>query len=292
MADRRPPHPLSVWATAQQHPRSQRTAHYTPESTAHPAKMLPALARHIITLFTAPGDLVLDPMCGIGTSCVEAAHLGRHALGLEYESRWATIAAANAALAARQGATGTIRILTADARRLPAIAPSDTAGKVALVLTSPPYGKATHGQVHADRSHGVHKRDYQYGHGTDNLARQDLPGLLTGFQQILTGAAALLQPDGIIAITVRPYRQDGELVDLPGAILGIAAAAGLVRADRAVALLTGLRGTRLIPRTTFFALHNTRVARDAGTPLHAVAHEDVILLRPASSGSDADRPLR
>ncbi|WP_131767478.1 TRM11 family SAM-dependent methyltransferase [Candidatus Protofrankia californiensis] len=292
MTDRRPPRPLSVWAAAQQHPRSQRTTRYTPASTAHPAKMLPALARHIITTFTEPGELVLDPMCGIGTSCVEAAHLGRHALGIEYEPRWATIARSNAALAARQGATGTIRILTADARRLPALAPSDTAGKVALVLTSPPYGKATHGQVHADRSHGVHKRDYHYGPGTDNLAHQDLHGLLTGFQHILTGAAALLQPDGIVAITVRPYRQDGELVDLPGAILDLAPRAGLVRAGRAVALLTGLRGTRLVPRTTFFALHNTRVARDAGIPLHAVAHEDVLLLCTAGSGSDTDRPLR
>ncbi len=226
-------------------------------------------------------------MCGIGTSCVEAAHLGRHALGIEYEPRWATIARANAALATRQNADGTIRILTADARRLPAIAPSDIAGKVALVLTSPPYGKATHGQVQADRTRGVHKRDYHYGHGTGNLARHDLHGLLAGFTDILTGAAALLHLDGLIAIAARPYRQDGELVDLPGAILDLATHAGLLRADRAVALLTGLRGTRLVPRTTFFALHNTRTARDAGTPLHAVAHEDVLLLR-RQDGSDPD----
>ncbi|WP_239341590.1 TRM11 family methyltransferase [Frankia sp. CiP3] len=228
---RQPIRPLSVWATGQQHPRRQRAHRYSPASTAHPAKMLPALARHIIATFTRPGDLILDPMCGIGTSCVEAAHLARHAIGVEYEPRWATIARANAALAAGQGAPGTIRIITADARGLPAIAPADAAGTVALVLTSPPYGKATHGQVHADRSRGVHKRDFQYGHGAGNLARH------------------------------------------------LARHAGLVRADRAVALLAGLRGTRLIPRTTFFALHNARAARDAGIPLHVVAHEDVLLLR-------------
>jgi DNA modification methylase len=29
--------------------------------------------------------VVLDPMCGIGTTLVEAVHLGRHAIGVEYE---------------------------------------------------------------------------------------------------------------------------------------------------------------------------------------------------------------
>ena len=63
---------LSVWATAQQDARTQRRGRYLPASTAHPAKMLPAIA---ITPYTRPGDLVADPMCGIGTTLVEAIHL-------------------------------------------------------------------------------------------------------------------------------------------------------------------------------------------------------------------------
>jgi modification methylase len=34
-----------------------------------------------------PGDLVADPMCGIGATLVEAIHLGRDAIGVEYEPR-------------------------------------------------------------------------------------------------------------------------------------------------------------------------------------------------------------
>ncbi|SQD94261.1 Putative RNA methylase (fragment) [Parafrankia sp. Ea1.12] len=94
--------------------------------------MLPALARHIITTFTKPGDLVVDPMCGIGTTLVEAAHLGRHALGIEYEPRWATIGRTNATLAHTQGATGTIQLITGDSRRLPALAPEGVRGNAAL----------------------------------------------------------------------------------------------------------------------------------------------------------------
>ena len=44
-----------------------------------------------IARYTAPGDLVADPMCGIGTTLVEAVHQGRNALGIEYEPRWAAV---------------------------------------------------------------------------------------------------------------------------------------------------------------------------------------------------------
>src|SRR6266567_2925162 len=88
---------LSVWPTAQRDARTQRRGRYLPESVAHPAKMLPAIAATAIRRYTEPGDLVADPMCGIGTTLVEAVHLGRDGLGIEYEERWASLAAANAA---------------------------------------------------------------------------------------------------------------------------------------------------------------------------------------------------
>ena len=97
---------LSVWPTAQRDARAQRRGRYLPASTAHPAKMLPAIAATAIARYTRPGDLVADPMCGIGTTLVEAVHLGRDGLGIEYEDRWAGLAAANVACARRQGAAG------------------------------------------------------------------------------------------------------------------------------------------------------------------------------------------
>ena len=131
---------LSVWPTAQRDARAQRRGRYLPESTAHPAKMLPAIAATAITRYTEPGDLVADPMCGIGTTLVEAVHLGRDGLGIEYEDRWAGIAAANVAHARRHGAAGTAEVIRGDARQLPALLPPGTAGRAALVVTSPPYG--------------------------------------------------------------------------------------------------------------------------------------------------------
>lgn len=89
--------PLAIWPCAQRTSQWQRHGRYLPESNRHPAKMLPELARRAIETYSDPGDLVVDPMCGIGTTLVEAAHLGRCAIGVEIEQRWAKLAEAKPA---------------------------------------------------------------------------------------------------------------------------------------------------------------------------------------------------
>jgi hypothetical protein len=283
---------LSVWATAQRDARTQRRGRYLPASTAHPAKMLPGIAATAIARYTEPGDLVADPMCGIGTTLVEAVHLGRDGLGVEYEDRWAQVAAANVAHARRQGATGTAGVIRGDARLLPGLLPEGAAGRAALVVTSPPYGPSVHGQVVAEQRRGtkggVRKYDNRYGHDPANLASQGVDELLAGFTEILSGCAVLLRPGGLAVVTARPWRQHGELVDLPAAVIAAGAAAGLVPVARCVALLAGLRGGKLIARPSFFQLDNLRRARAKGQPWHLIVHEDVLIFRnPPYPGSPA-----
>jgi len=280
---------LSVWPTAQRDARAQRRGRYLPESTAHPAKMLPSIAATAIARYTEPGDLVADPMCGIGTTLVEAVHLGRDGLGIEYEERWASVAAANVAHARRQGAAGTAEVIRGDARLLPGLLPPGTAGQAALVVTSPPYGPSVHGQVKAEQRRGaeggVRKYDNRYGHDPANLAHQGLDELLAGFTAIMSGCTVLLRPGGLAVVTARPWRQRGELVDLPAAVIAAGARAGLVPVARCVALLAGLRGGRLIARPSFFQLDNLRRARAKGQPWHLIVHEDVLIFRnPAFPG--------
>lgn len=274
------PGQLSVWATAQLTGPMQRRGRYVPDSVRHPARMLPAIAAHAITSYTSPGDLVLDPMCGIGTTLVEAAHLGRDAIGVEYESKWSDIADANVAHAHRQGATGRASVVRGDATRMTSLLPAALAGQVSLVVTSPPYGPTVHGLVRPEAGAGVHKSDNTYNDGTDrgNLAYRDLPGLAEGFAEILAGCATLLKPGGVVVVTARPWRKRGELVDLPSAVIGAGIAAGLVPVERCVALLAAVRGGRLIARPSFFQLSAVRKARTAGVPMHLIAHEDVIVL--------------
>ena len=53
------------------------------ELNAHPARFPPQLARDHILRWTNPGDLVIDPMVGSGTTLRAAADLGRRAIGIE-----------------------------------------------------------------------------------------------------------------------------------------------------------------------------------------------------------------
>jgi modification methylase len=270
--------PLSVWPCAQQSSAMQRRGRYVPDAIAHPAKMLPEIARRAINAFSLPGDIVLDPMCGIGTTLVEAMHLDRNAVGVEYEPRWAEIAEANLALADAFGATGTGDVRTGDARALGSLLPASIRGQVALVLTSPPYGSSVHGQVDV-RCGEVLKSDDRYSRDADNLAHVGEAELLQAVQDIFSACVPLLRPGGIAVVTARPWRRKGLLVDFPGAVLRAVEAAGLVPVQRLVALLAALHEDGIVPRASFFQLRLVRQARAAGIPLRVIAHEDVLIFR-------------
>ncbi len=51
----------------------------------YPTQKPVALLERILTLASDPGDLVLDPFCGSGTTLVAARNLGRRALGIDLE---------------------------------------------------------------------------------------------------------------------------------------------------------------------------------------------------------------
>ncbi|MEV6602736.1 DNA methyltransferase [Kutzneria sp. NPDC051319] len=284
--------PVSVWTTAQTSPAAQRKNRYTPESTAHPAKMLPAVAAHAIAHYTQPGDLVLDPMCGIGTTLVEAVHLGRRAVGIEYEPHWVDVARANLQLTRDAGVDHDATVFHGDARQLASLLPPEYVGQAALVVTSPPYGPSTHGQVSVVPGGGVQKYHHLYGNTLDrgNLANIGHHRLLAGFTRILAGLAGYLRPGGHIAITIRPWREHAELIDLPSQILACGRHAGLIPIERCVALLARAAEQDLVARGSFFQRDFIRKQREAGLPLHLIAHEDVLVFRtPLVRQSSATR---
>ncbi|MFD0328223.1 TRM11 family SAM-dependent methyltransferase [Streptacidiphilus monticola] len=180
--------PTSVWVTAQQDARTQRKDRYLPESVEHPGKMLPAIGRHAIRAYTRPGDTVLDPMCGIGTTLVEAVHLGRHAIGIELEHRWPPIARGNLRLAHDQGATGAGTVYQGDARHTASLIDPEQHGLAQLLLTSPPYGSSLHGHIRSTRDTGepgIRKFHHTYGTSPANLAHAPTDTLLASFTTIL-----------------------------------------------------------------------------------------------------------
>jgi tRNA G10 N-methylase Trm11 len=59
---------------------------YTHRLFRYPAKFHPPVVRALIERYTAIGDRILDPFCGCGTLLIEAAVLGRRAVGVDVDT--------------------------------------------------------------------------------------------------------------------------------------------------------------------------------------------------------------
>lgn len=154
--------------------------------------MLPEIARRVIETYTQPGDLIVDPMCGIGTTLVEAVHLGRRAIGVELEDRWAGLARANLTHAQTQGAARCGQVLCGDARDLSRLLAHRAAD---LLLLSPPYANATLGDPRA--GHGVERARACEGRRTTDADRAHA-------QELVRSCRYGKRPDNVAAL---PYRR-------------------------------------------------------------------------------------
>jgi site-specific DNA-methyltransferase (adenine-specific) len=77
------------------------------ERTGYPSQKPEALLERLICALTNPGDLVLDPYAGSGTTLVVAARLGRHFVGIDASEAALEIAVQRLACA-RQGMTRSV----------------------------------------------------------------------------------------------------------------------------------------------------------------------------------------
>ena len=64
---------------------------------SYPSKLKPGLARCLVESFTTPGDVILDPFCGVGTVPLEACLQGRLGIGIDLSPFAALVAGAKLA---------------------------------------------------------------------------------------------------------------------------------------------------------------------------------------------------
>ncbi len=285
------PVPLAVWACAQTPGHIQRAGRYLPESTAHPGKMLPDLARRITCDYAPPDGLVVDPMCGIGTTLVEAATQGRRSVGVELESRWADLARRNLALALPPDRVGLGEVRTGDARHLPELL-ADLAGTVDLVATSPPYA-CTPGMIDkpAWRQGGtLARRDTQnYSPDRANLGHARGQAYLAEMAGVYAGCFQVLRPGGLLVTVTRNLRRQGRVFDLAAATVILAEQAGYQYLQHVIALLAAVRDSGLHARPSFWQLHQTHRALGRGEPASLLVHEDVLVFaKPTSSAGSRE----
>ncbi len=65
---------------------------------SYPSKIKPAIAHFLVQLFSSPGEVVLDPFCGVGTIPFEACSQGRVGLGSDLNPLAATVTRAKVTL--------------------------------------------------------------------------------------------------------------------------------------------------------------------------------------------------
>ena len=167
-----------------------------PDGTKDDIHFAEALASSVIAHTTKPGDLVLDPFAGYGTTVAVAERMGRRAIGIELVPEHIEIARR------RTGGRGTL--IQGDARQLSRLVDEP----VDLVLTSPPYMAGAN-----------HRENPLTGYATDD---GDYTAYLDELTAIFAEAANLLRPGGQIVVNVaNVVGTDGTLTPLATDLAGV-----------------------------------------------------------------------
>ncbi len=293
---RRDPVPLAIWPAAQTTAQYQRAGRYHPGCTAHPGKMLPVLARRIVAEYSRPGDLVVDPLAGTGTTLVEAAILGRRAIGVELEARWADLARANADHVLSPEDRRLVEVRQGDATDLARLLGPD-AGRVDLVCTSPPYACDVGNLNTANWGAGrdlCSATERNYSGDKANLGHARGAAYEAAMANIYAACFAVLRPGGILAVVTKNTRRKGRTLDLAGLTVALAEAAGFTYLQHVVALHAAVRGGDLVARPSFWQRTQTQKARTRGEPALLIVREDRCVLSsgPAQLAPSTKEPSR
>lgn len=167
-----------------------------PEGTADDIHFTEALAASVVGYASQPGDLVLDPFAGYGTTVTVAERMGRRAIGIELVPEHLEIA--------RRRTAGGARLILGDARELSRLVDEP----VDLVLTSPPYMSCTD-----------HPENPLAGYATDD---GDYAVYLAELGSIFGQVAALLRPGGRLVVNVaNVVATDGCVTPLASDMAGV-----------------------------------------------------------------------
>jgi DNA modification methylase len=201
--------------------RLERREYYAPEEkrkedgTGHIAKTPLHVARWAVQQYTRPGDWVLDPTIGAGTTAVEALTQGRSIAGMELE--YGSVLKANITCAlgnynARQYATK-VKVAQGDARNIKTFL--DGAGMpdhYQLVVNNPPYSGDVSAYPKRDKEGRVTENaQYLYDKTLPNLAfLKENDEYLDTLHTIWQECAAHLAPGGHFVIAVKDMVRGGQ----------------------------------------------------------------------------------
>jgi DNA modification methylase len=183
----------------------------------HPAKFPETLAQEFIEFFTKPGEMVLDPMAGIGSTLVAALRSHRNSLGIELNTKYAGIA--RQVLVDESVSLGLLsdglkaEIIIADASK---VAVSELPA-IDYLFTSPPYWDMLHARgakTQSTRRNSI-DRDVLYSEDPSDLGNiHDYDTFIEKLVEIYSNLKPCLRKKAYLTIVVKNIKKGGRIYPL------------------------------------------------------------------------------
>lgn len=204
-----------------------------PRQLAHGAVFPLKLAERMVTLYSAEGDLVVDPFLGIGTTAVAAKRLGRNSLGIELNPGFAEEAERWIAEDSSLFSATNHKVIVDDCRNIGRYLSPES---VQLSFTSPPYANFIQRSV-ADRAkthktsrivHSNNSRVKQYSKSPNDFGNLDYEAFLLELQRVFSELLTVTRIGGYSAWVVKDYRLPPErpYISMHSDVAQVAVAAG------------------------------------------------------------------
>ncbi len=173
--------------------RDKAGAHGQVSGDVFHGAFVPQIPYQFIRRYTLPGDWVLDPMCGSGTTLIEGMRLGRNCVGWDINPE--AIALAQSLIAQTPAIEGTASVIQRDATTLI----SDFyINKFQLALLHPPYYDII-----------------KFSDNPNDLSNaESLELYLAALYDVIYNVYTALVPGGVLALVIGDKYADGKLIPL------------------------------------------------------------------------------
>jgi modification methylase len=252
---------------------SERYKYFHRESREHGAKLELRTFKWLVEKYTKPGDTILDPMSGIGTS-LYACTMGRKVINIEINPQFVAIQRLNAETLSET--TGgkieegkDFQILEMDNRRALPLHP-----EIQAVIFSPPYGLVMKKTKAKDENKLYEEKGFfmSYSEDAGNIGNiSNYPLYLSAMKEVYYLCLQSLEPGGIMASVTKDYNQNFQRVYVSKDNARVAVEAGFVMEDWHM---------RNAPGTVLQHIGKKRRAKAGkGTPENDIMVEDILVLK-------------
>jgi DNA modification methylase len=176
----------------------------------HPAPFSFTDVSRLIKLFSKPGDVILDPFNGIGSTLKACAIEGRSGVGIELNPKYVKLTKERLKKEV-ESSTCEQRVIQGDSR---IVLDSLEQGSIDFVVTSPPYWNILHKVDHkAKQERQSHDLDTKYSDNKKDLGNiDDYADFLQQLGIILGKCGRALKPRKYMAVIVSDFRDKSKFI--------------------------------------------------------------------------------